>query len=154
MYRVTRSNLALAIAVFTAMVSLPAAFAGSSSSGGAYLGVHIDDLTPEQAAKLNAGGGVIVVSIDHDGPACRAGLQTNDIITAVNGKKVMGSEQLVDIVHSMSPGATAGLSVLRNGQPKEIKVKLAKRTEVTWASPAANPEAMRAAHPLLPPVPY
>lgn len=153
MYRATKSNLALAFAALTAMVMLPAAYAGSSSSQGAYLGVHIDELTPEQATKVN-GSGVVVVSIDHDGPACKAGLQTNDIITAVNGKKVSDPEQLAEIVHGMSPGTTADLSIMRNGQARNIKVKLAKRNEVAWSTPAPNAPTMHFASPPLPPVPY
>jgi hypothetical protein len=108
------------------------ALAGDSHAG-AYLGVHISNLTPEQAASLRANdGGVLVLSIDQDGPACRAGMKANDVITAVDGKKVQNSEQLAAMMQTMSGGQTANLAILRNGTAQDIKVKLGSRHE--WMS--------------------
>ena len=141
MGRATNSTSKL-VAGMCAVWFLSAAFAvAGDSHSGAYLGVHIADLTPETAASLKAGnGGVLVLSIDQDGPACKAGLKSNDVITAVDGKKVQNSQQLVGMMQTMSGGQTANLAILRDGTSQNIKVKLGSRHE--WMSsqhiPVAN----------------
>ena len=49
-----------------------------------YLGVHIQDVTPELAKQfgLNQGGGVLIGDVSPDTPAAKAGLKRGDVITA------------------------------------------------------------------------
>ena len=46
----------------------------------AYLGVHIDAVTPQQASalKLANPSGAVITDLDRDSPACKAGLKEND----------------------------------------------------------------------------
>ncbi|MGB7554481.1 MAG: PDZ domain-containing protein [Candidatus Korobacteraceae bacterium] len=100
----------------------------------AYLGVHIDQVTPQQmsAFKLASPNGAVITDLDQDGPACRAGLKENDVIVGFNGSKVESPEQLGSMIHAMSPGKTVVFTVVRGGEKKDVKIALG-----TW--PRATP---------------
>ncbi len=133
-----------AVVAAAVLFALPAAFAApypgsGGSSSGAYLGVHINDLTPEQAAgyKLSDSSGVIVMSIDHDGPACKAGIKADDIIMSVNGTRISNIQQMVDVMQTLSAGSVATIGIVRDGHPKDVKVTLTGRHN--WATPHSYP---------------
>ena len=73
--------------------------------------------------------GAAVKSVVEDGPAAKAGLQENDIITAVDGQTVSGSSELADIVSASEPGAILVLTVYRQGQTEEIKVEVGENVQ-------------------------
>ena len=64
--------------------------------------------------------GVLVLSIIENSGAERAGLLANDIITSINGVPILSP---VDFP-SLSPGDTANVSVLRDGQPLDFAVEI------------------------------
>ncbi|MDT7951921.1 MAG: trypsin-like peptidase domain-containing protein [Acetobacteraceae bacterium] len=73
------------------------------------------------------GAGVRIATVDRTGPGAHAGLQSGDIITAVNGNAVATSNGLVRAVAGISPGGNARLSVTRNGRPIVIDVTVGRR---------------------------
>jgi serine protease Do len=93
---------------------------------GAYLGVQITAVTPQRASalKLPEPVGAIITYVDQDGPACRAGLMENDVVVAFDGSKVDGPEQLQGLIHASPPQKTVTLTIVRNGQRKDMKVTL------------------------------
>jgi len=93
---------------------------------GAYLGVQITAVTPQRASalKLSEPGGAIITYVDQDGPACHAGLMENDVVVAYEGSKIDGPEQLQGLIHATAPQKTVTLTIMRNGQRKEMKVTL------------------------------
>jgi len=93
---------------------------------GAYLGVQITAVTPQRASelKLQEPAGAIITYVDQDGPACHAGLMENDVVVAFDGSKVEGPEQLQGLIHASTPQKTVTLTIVRNGQRKDIKVTL------------------------------
>jgi putative serine protease PepD len=58
------------------------------------------------------------------GPADQAGLQPGDVIVAIDGEKVSGSDELIVGIRSRQPGETIELTVDRNGQELRISVVL------------------------------
>ena len=128
--------------------SVPAAVAAPAypgdSHGGAYLGVMVDNVSPETAASLHLkNGGAAIANVDQDGPACRAGLNGGDIVVAYNGKPVTGSEQFASLIHGTAPGSTVMMTVIRGGQNKDIKVTLGDWKQIAGMpkgplSPAEN----------------
>ncbi len=66
------------------------------------------------------GPGVMVTSVTAGGPAAEAGLLENDIITAVNGRSLAGSEALRSEISSTRPGETVRLSIWRSPASREI----------------------------------
>jgi putative serine protease PepD len=64
-------------------------------------------------------------------PAAQAGLQPKDLITAVDGHTITSTDEFIATVDNYSPGQTVTLTVRRNGQTKQIKVKLGTRPAAT-----------------------
>ena len=124
--------------------------AGQIIDGGsvehAYLGIEGADLNSELAKVLNLGvdEGVLVQKVTPDGPAAAAGLEAGDatvgiegaqvkaggdVITAVDGNQISGMDDLISVVNAKQPGDEVTLTVLRDGQSKDITVKLADRPD-------------------------
>jgi S1-C subfamily serine protease len=110
----------------------------------AYLGISGGSVTPElvSALKLPVDEGVLVNEVVDGGPADEAGIRGGDtsatiegaelrlggdIITEVDGKKVTGMEDVINIVNSASPGDTLDFTVQRGNQEKELAVTLGVR---------------------------
>jgi serine protease Do len=93
---------------------------------GAYLGVQVKEVTSETASalKLQAPAGAVIAYVDQDGPACHAGLLENDVVIAFDGAKVEGPQQLQNMIHVAPPQKTVVLTIVRNGQRKDVKVTL------------------------------
>jgi serine protease Do len=68
--------------------------------------------------------GAIVDEAQADGPAAKAGVQSGDVITAVNGDAVKDSRDLAKKIGAMTPDSKVSLSVLRNGSQKTIAFNL------------------------------
>ncbi len=91
-----------------------------------YLGVSPESVRPEFARVYEMPGlkGAIVSSVqDRQSPAGKAGIRAGDIITEVDGKPVMGSQDLISKVALIAPGREIPLTLLR-----EINSKLEKST--------------------------
>lgn len=73
----------------------------------------------------DAPNGAKVMQVVPESPAEKAGIQVDDVITAVNGKEVDGREALVNTIRSFSPGQEVTLGVDRGGKDRQIRAKLA-----------------------------
>jgi Do/DeqQ family serine protease len=93
-----------------------------------YLGVSTEHLTPELAESFGLSRetkGVIVMDLSPlDGPAAKAGLQREDIITEVDGKPVSSREDLRLMIAQTPPGTAVRVKYLRNGKPGTVTVTL------------------------------
>ncbi len=86
-----------------------------------YIGVSVDDIDSRNQG-YGVPKGAAVMEIAENGPAAKAGIKINDVITAVNGVKIDDSDDLKDIVAKSSAGDVLTLTVYRQGQTLEIKV--------------------------------
>ena len=96
-----------------------------------YLGAGLQPLRrgrpSHDTQPAGSGRGVLVVSIDPDGPAARAGLLVGDIIMTWNAKPI---DRVRDVMHLLgvdSVGATVDLQLIRGGAPMTLKVALGER---------------------------
>ena len=91
-----------------------------------YVGVEAQQITPATAKALNLkeDAGALLAGIQPDSPASRAGLQPGDVITKVNGTSISDPRALAVNVANVQPGDEAHLSVLRDGQTKDVTVKV------------------------------
>jgi S1-C subfamily serine protease len=92
----------------------------------AFLGVQSQPVTPELKSRLNLGAdqGVLVTEVVPNSPAAKAGLKTEDVITAVNGKAVNDPRQLREAVRQAGVGKEVTLKVVRGQKTQELKAKL------------------------------
>lgn len=93
------------------------------------LGVMVQDLTPDLARylKLDVQHGAIVAQVTPGSAAEQAGLRSEDVIVAVNGKPVHSARELRNDIGLMAIGDTVKLKVLRDGKPKTITAKIGKK---------------------------
>jgi serine protease Do len=91
-----------------------------------WLGVQIQPVTTGIADSLGLkkAEGALVDEPQNDSPAAKAGLQSGDVITAVNGTPVKDARELARTVGTMAPNSSVKLDVLRNGQSKQVDVTL------------------------------
>ncbi|HXC56140.1 MAG TPA: DegQ family serine endoprotease [Rhizomicrobium sp.] len=101
-----------------------------------YLGVNIQNVTPEIATSLNIATpkGAIVAEVVPGGPAASAGIQQGDVVTALDGRTVEDSRDLTRHIASLPAGATATFTVLRDGTQKTITAKIGNRPDQRVAS--------------------
>jgi serine protease Do len=80
--------------------------------------------------------GALVSSVEHGGPADRAGVKPGDVILALNGQPIQAETQLPVRVASLMPGSTVRLTLWRDHAKREVSVKLAPMGSATVASAA------------------
>jgi serine protease Do len=94
-----------------------------------YIGVTLQAVDPELARSFGLSEntrGIAITSVEPGSPGAKAGLQTGDVITAVNGQNVNEPGTLRVQVAGMAPGSTIHLKVFRGGASKDINVTLAE----------------------------
>ncbi len=96
-----------------------------------WLGVSIQPVTPAmaRALKLAEPSGAIVGDVESGSPAARAGLQTGDVIVAVDDEKIEDSRHLQLTIARAGPGKKVNLKVLREGKSLTIPVTLGELPE-------------------------
>ncbi len=106
-----------------------------------FLGVFIQDLTPELAASFDAEGikGVLLSQIMEDGPAEKAGLEQGDIVTAIDGEAVDSASRLRLLIASKGADKKTDLTVLRGGKKKRITVALGEKESEAVAQNTSKP---------------
>jgi serine protease Do len=94
-----------------------------------WLGVQIQPLTDDLAQTFGLAGaeGVLIADVVADGPSADAGLEAGDIVTAVDGKGVGSTGELLGIVAQSVPGARLDLTVVRDGDERAVSVTLGER---------------------------
>ncbi len=92
----------------------------------AYLGIIPQNVTPAIAKAMGQSEprGVLVGDVSPNSPAQASGLERGDIILELNGKPVADANQLRMSISMMQPQATVKLNVVRNGDRRELSVKL------------------------------
>ena len=129
----------------------------------AWLGVSIGGLKEfaEYRERVkDISDGVYVDRIMPDGPAAKSELRTNDVITAVDGKRVGTTQELRNEVRGKTIGQPVTLEVFRSGQRLQVKIKPVEWVDERAAvaardnAPPADPSAtlgvtVRAATPTL-----
>jgi len=100
----------------------------------AYLGVSLRSGTATADGVTRRGAEVMEVS---DGsPAAEAGIETGDVVVAVNGKPVGGADSLAAYVRAMTSGEQANLMVVRDGGTLSVDVTLATRPDTATQAPS------------------
>ena len=97
-----------------------------------FIGIMPQEITPDMAKAFNLPEnqrGIAIASVSPGTPASKAGLQTGDVITALNGKPTEDVNNFRLQVASFSPGTKITLSVLRDGHKQDVDLTLAVNLE-------------------------
>jgi serine protease Do len=91
-----------------------------------WIGVQIQPVTAGIADSLGlkSAQGAMVDEPQQDSPAAKAGIESGDVITAVNGTAVKDARDLARTIGMMAPDATVKLDIIRGGQAKTISLTL------------------------------
>ncbi len=113
---------------------------GSVTRG--WVGVEVQDLTPELAEsfKLKNAEGALIAGVLKGGPADTGGVRPGDILLAVDGKTVIDSASLLNLIAELKPGVNAQLRVSRKQKMLELKIQVGRRPLQRALEPAQEPE--------------
>lgn len=93
-----------------------------------YVGLSVADVSPETQS-YGLPQGAAVKSVSEDGPAAKGGLQVNDIITAIDGKEITGSSDVVTLVSQSQVGQVLNMTVYRQGKNLELKITVGEKIQ-------------------------
>ena len=98
----------------------------------AFLGVQLSPYFDKRIAdhlKIKYVQGVLIRALPEDGPAAKAGIEPYDIITAVDGKRIIAPSQLLSLIQSSGAGSDIEVTLYRNGDKKNIRVTIGEYPE-------------------------
>lgn len=91
------------------------------------LGIELAELNPELAAYFDVEEGALILEVEEDSPADRAGLQPGDVIVAIEGEKVRDPEDVTDILSDYGRGDKVEIEIVRHGKHKKVTAELSGR---------------------------
>lgn len=96
-----------------------------------YLGIGAQPVALPAALKsaqgLTQDHGLLLVTVEEDGPAAKGGLTIGDIIVQVGGQPVEGLDDLRGVLGPDRVGQAAPVRVLRGGQAQDLSVTVGER---------------------------
>jgi len=84
------------------------------------LGASVSDVTDASVGHT----GAQLAEITADGAAASAGLQSGDVVTAVDGTPVTSATDLTAQIRAEAGGSTVTLTILRGGSEQDVDVTL------------------------------
>lgn len=93
-----------------------------------YIGVSVADVS-EETQSYGLPEGASVRNVVAGSPAETAGLQANDIITAVDGNAITGSSDLVSVIGESEIGQVLKLTVYRKGVTMELELTVGEQIQ-------------------------
>lgn len=104
------------------------------------------DITADIASSLGLDrpSGVIVKSVQSDSPASKAGLRQGDLITAINGRKIVNNAELNFRLATLKPDTNIRLDIMRQDRAEYVNFKLITPPEI----PARELKRLSGQHPL------
>jgi serine protease Do len=97
---------------------------GSVTRG--WIGVQIQPVTPDLADSLGLkkAAGALVSEPQTNSPAAKAGIESGDVITSVDGQPVTDARDLARRIGTMTPGTSVRLGLTRGGEDKTVTLTL------------------------------
>jgi len=145
-YSPSGGNVGIAFAIPSETVkSVVAQLKDKGSVTRGWIGVQIQPVTSEIADSLGLKGqeGALVAEPQANGPAAKAGIESGDVITSVNGSPVKDARDLAKKIGAQTPGESLKLGVFHKGAERTITVTLGSlpNERQAKASTPVDPEA-------------
>ncbi|HEY3134489.1 MAG TPA: PDZ domain-containing protein [Blastocatellia bacterium] len=108
----------------------PGWFAFDFGGEGGYLGVYLEEVTPERSKELGLREerGAIVMKVVAGSPAEKSGLKENDVIVSFNGRRVDSVRELQRLLNETPPDRSVQIEVVRGGSHQTVAATLAKHS--------------------------
>lgn len=105
------------------------------------LGVTISGIDAEVAEALNASvdSGALITMIEPGSAAEDSGLQVDDIIVAVNNKKISDASELRNAIGLMGSGENIDIRYIRDGKTRKVKATLGQQSVARSAGSDIHP---------------
>ena len=91
-----------------------------------FIGAFLVTLHTSEAEKLGIEGGVLTEHVTEDGPSAGI-LEMGDVITAINGEKITGVEEIRNLIRASNPGDVLTLTLIRAEEILEVDVIVGQR---------------------------
>ena len=85
-------------------------------------GIALDIYERQLGLDLSAEDGVVVVEVESNSPADKAGLNAGDVIISIDDKKVENMNHLKKSLYNYKKGDRAQLTIIRNGKQENIDI--------------------------------
>ena len=97
---------------------------GSVTRG--WIGVQIQPVTADiaEGLGLQKAAGALVSEPQPNSPAAKAGIESGDVITAVDGAPIADARELARRIGTMAPGTSVKLAMVHQGQEKTVTLTL------------------------------
>ena len=101
-----------------------------------WLGVMIQDVDHNLSEKLefDSPHGALITMVGKNSPAEKGGMRHGDVVLEFNGVQIRDRDHLRYVVASTGIDSTVSVKVIRQGKKRNLKIKLAKRTEEAIAT--------------------
>jgi len=95
-----------------------------------WVGIEISEVTADKAKelKLPSVRGALVIEVEPDSPAAKAGLKSGDVITEYDRQAVEGVVQFRRLVRETPPGRAIPFTVWRDGSSQNLSVEISSRS--------------------------
>ena len=93
-----------------------------------YMGISISDVTPNLKDVYTHKSGAVILDVEPDSPASKAGLKRGDLIFKIDNKNIEDATDLKRIVGSYDPKQKITIEYERDKENKSVEVTLANRT--------------------------
>lgn len=96
-----------------------------------FLGVRMQSVDVSESVRsamgIEPGQGLLVVGVEDDGPAAKAGLMVGDVLLTIDGKRVEQPDSVAAILDPDKVGKQVALRVSRGGNPQDLTAVVAER---------------------------
>ncbi|MGZ8262424.1 MAG: Do family serine endopeptidase [Methylotenera sp.] len=94
-----------------------------------WIGIEAQDITPELAEsfKLSQAKGALIAGVLRNSPADKAGLRAGDILLEIEGKPVLDSGIMLNLVAALAPNQKATLKIARAEKKINVSILIGKR---------------------------
>ncbi|HLK10962.1 MAG TPA: trypsin-like peptidase domain-containing protein [Candidatus Binatia bacterium] len=90
-----------------------------------WIGLVVQDLTPQLAQHFGAKKGVVVTAVEPDSPAAAAGFARGDVVTRIDGHDVRSSEEFEERVAAHGAGEPLAVTRRRDGRDEDVRLAAA-----------------------------
>lgn len=125
--RLTRLALVLAVSYGLFEATRPGIIAGPAlTQRPAYLGVEVRRPAEDLIAHLSppAGAGLLVVKVEPNSPAAKAGIEPYDLLIRLNDQLLFHPQQLSALINSFEPGQKVTIELIHQAKARTVSVVL------------------------------